>query len=113
MHARMTIGTIVLLVALVVTLYDVKLDFVFSLPGEIEQIDPAQEALFAQCYELRDEQLHNTAFGTIDNPDVQKEFINTTRDQAMSECRGEYPQQWINVRQPFVLKLLDLQPRYW
>ena len=113
MHARMTIGTIVLLVALVITLYDVKLDFVFSLPGEIEQIDPAQEAFYARCYELRDEQIHDTAFGTIDNPDVQKEFINTHRAQAESECRKEYPERWITVRQPFALKLLDLQPRYW
>lgn len=113
MHARMTIGTIIFLAALVITLYDVEPEFVFSLPGEIEQIAPAQETLFAQCYEMRDEQLHNTAFGKIDNPDVQKEFINISRAEAKSECRDEYPQQWITIRQPFVLKLLDLQPRYW
>jgi len=109
----MSIGTIVLLVALVITLYDVKLNFVFSLPGEIEQMDPAKEALYAQCYKLRDKQIHDAAFGTIDNPDVQKEFINTSRAQAESKCRKEYPGQWITVRQPFALKLLDLQPRYW
>jgi hypothetical protein len=112
-HARMTIGTIVLLVAIVITLYDVKPDFVFSLPGEIEQIDPAQEVLFAQCYELRDEQIHDLAFGTIDNPDVQKEFINTSRGRATSECRNKYPREWVTIRQPFRLKLFDMHPRYW
>jgi hypothetical protein len=112
-HARMAIGTIILPVALVTTLYDVKLNFVFSLPGEVEQIDLAQEALYTRCYKRRDEEIHDTAFGTIDNPDVQKEFINTSRAQAASACRDEYPQQWQTVRQPFALKLLDLQPRYW
>ena len=113
MHARMTIGSIALLVALVITLYDVRPDFVFSLPGENEHIDPAREALFAQCYELRDEQLHDTAFGTIDNPDVQKEFINTSRERAASDCRNEFPQEWVTIRQPFRLKLIDMHPRYW
>jgi hypothetical protein len=102
-----------LLVALVIALYDVKLDFVFSMPGEIEQIDPAQEALYAQCYELRDEQIHDRAFGTIDNPDVQKEFINVSRARATIECRNEFPREWVTIQQPFRLNLFDMRPRYW
>jgi len=100
-------------IVLLVILYDVQLNFMISLPGEIEHIDAEQEALYSRCYEVRDQQLHDTAFGTIDNPDVQKEFINTSRARAASECREEHPQQLVVVRQPFRLNLFDLQPRYW
>ena len=113
MHAKKTIGIIVVAIALVVAFYEVQLAFEFSLPGESEQNDFAQEALYKQCYESRDKQIHDTAFGTIDNPDVQKEFINTSRVLAASECRDEYPQQWITIRQPFRLNVIDLHPRYW
>lgn len=112
-HARMAIGTIILLVALVIILYDVKLNFVFSLPGEVEQIDLAEEALYTRCYKRRDEEIHDTAFGTIDNPDVQKEFINASRAGAASECRDKYPQQWVTVQQEFHLNIIDLRARYW
>ncbi|RLA36802.1 MAG: hypothetical protein DRR15_03815 [Gammaproteobacteria bacterium] len=110
---KRTFGIIAVAIALTITLYDVQLDPDFSLPGEIEQTDAAQEALYMQCYELRDEQIHDTAFATIDNPDVQKEFINTSRARAASECRDEYPQQLVTVRRPFRLNLVDLHARYW
>jgi len=112
-YMRKTIGITAVAIALVITFYDVQPNFVFSLPGETEEIDSEQEALYSRCYEIRDEQLHAATFATIDNPDVQKEFINTKRAQAASDCRDEYPQQWITVRQPISLQLLDLQPRYW
>ena len=98
---------------LVIALYDVQFNFVFSLPGEIEQTDLLQDALYKQCYELRDKQIHDTAFGTIDNPDVQKEFINTSRADAASECRDKYPQLWITVWQEFHMNIVDLRARYW
>jgi hypothetical protein len=112
-HAKKTFRIIAIAVVLVIALYDVRFNFVLSLPHEIEQVDSAQDALFAQCYELRDKQLHDTAFGTIDNPDVQKEFINTGRALAASECRDEYPQQWVTVLQPLRLNIIDLRARYW
>ena len=92
--------------------FDMKY-YATDLPGKIEQIDSAQEALYKQCYASRDEQLHDTAFATIDNPDVQKEFINTSRAIAASECRDQYPQQRVTNQQPFRFNLLNLQPRYW
>jgi len=98
---------------MVIALYDVQINFVFSLPGEIEQLDSAQEALYMQCFESRDKQIHDTAFGTIDNPDVQKEFINTSRADAVSECRDKYPQQWVTISQAFHLNIIDLRARYW
>ena len=100
-------------IAIVLALYDLRLNFVFLLPDEVEQPDPAQEALYAECYQARDNLIHDTAFTTIDNPDVQKEFINTSRARAARECRDEYPQQLVTVRQPFRLNILDLHPRYW
>jgi hypothetical protein len=112
-HAKKTFGIIAVAIALTITLYDVQLDPEFSLPGDIEQMDFAQEALYIQCYESRDEKLHDTAFATIDNPDVQKEFINTNRAIAASECRDEYPQQLVIVRQQFRLNLIELHARYW
>jgi len=112
-HAKKTFGIIAVAIALTFILYNVQLDPDFSLPGEFEQTDAAQEALYMQCYELHDEQIHDTAFATIDNPDVQKEFINTSRARAASECRDEYPQQSVTVRQPFHFNFIDLRARYW
>ena len=113
MRAKKTLGIIAVAIGLTFILYDVQLDPAFSLPGEIEQTDAAQEALYIQCYESRDEQIHDTAFATIDNPDVQKEFINTSRARAASECKDEYPQQLVTIRRPFRLNLIELHPRYW
>lgn len=113
MRAKKTLGIFAIAIALTFIIYDVQLDPDFSLPGEFEQTDAAQEALYMQCYALRDEQIHDTAFTTIDNPDVQKEFINTSRARAASECRDAYPQQLVTVRQPFRLNLIELHARYW
>lgn len=113
MRAKTFVGLIVVSIALLFLLYEVQPDFVFSLPGETEQIDATQEALYAQCYGLRDKQLHDIAFATIDNPDVQKEFINTSRARATDECREKFPQHLVTVRQPLVVKILAIKPRYW
>ena len=113
MHKKKTLGVFVIVTVLVIALYDVRINIAFSLPGEIEQPDSAQETLYMQCFDSRDKQIHDTAFGTIDNPDVQKEFINTSRARAASECRDKYPQQSITVRQDFHLNIIDLRARYW
>ena len=113
MHAKTTLGIIAVAIAVVITLYEMQLNFVLSLPVEIEQRDSAQEALYTQCYESQDKQIHYTAFATIDNPDVQKEFINTSRVLAASECRNDYPLLWITIRQPFRFNFIDLRARYW
>ena len=113
MHRKKTLGMFAVVTVLVFALYDVQIKFAFSLPGEIEQLDSARETLYRQCFESRDKQIHDTAFGTIDNPDVQKEFINTSRADAANECRDKYPQQRITVPQEFHLNIIDLHARYW
>jgi len=112
-NAKMTAWMITIAIALVFVLYDVRFNFVFSLPGKATQVDSAQESLYAVCYETRDRQIHKTAFGTIDNPDVQKEFINTGRARAVRECRNDYPPRVVSVSQPFRMNFIDLHARYW
>jgi hypothetical protein len=94
-------------------LFDVSVDAQFSLPGEEKQPDLEREAQFAACYEKQDAEIHRTAFGTIDNPDVQKEFINTNRERANANCRRSFPATETIVTTPLRMKLLDFEPRYW
>jgi hypothetical protein len=98
-------------VALLV-LFEIRFRFEFSMPGESSQLDAAQEARYAACYAERDEEIHDVAFGTIDNPDVQKLYILNNRKQAATECRQRFPEQWITVEQPFRFNLIDFRFRY-
>lgn len=113
MSGKRTLWLIVAVIVAVVALFDISVNLQFSLPGESEEEDVRQEARFEACYEERDAEIHHTAFGTIDNPDVQKEFINTNRAIATADCRKLYPLQKITVTTPFRLNLLDFDPRYW
>ena len=94
-------------------LYEVTLDPQFALPMSSEKPDAEQEARYLDCYEKRDTEIHRAAFGSIDNPDVQKEFINTNRAQAAAACRTEYPVRSETVSTPFRFNLIDLSPRFW
>ncbi len=47
-----------------------------------EVADPAAEARYAACWQEKDDEIHDTAFGMIDNPDVQKEFITSNRARS-------------------------------
>ena len=96
----------------VFALFDVRFNFEFSLPATSNQPDPAQEARFDACYADRDKEIHDVAFGTIDNPDVQKLFIINNRKQAAVECRLQFPEQLTVVKKPFRFNILDLQFRY-
>ncbi len=97
----------------VLALYEV--DFVFDFSGSSESriADPEVEAAYAACYAARDDEIHATAFGTIDNPDVQKEFITSSRARAAAECRALHPQSMITVEEPARFDLVDLAPRFW
>lgn len=106
----MLVGAIVVVVVL---LFDVTIAFEFALPAEQTVADLAQEEHYAACYAAQDEEIHKTAFGTIDNPDVQKEFITSNRTAAARECRAQFPEQVITESTPFRFNLIDLQPRYW
>ena len=97
---------------LFLALFDVELAPEFALPGTAEVPDPAREARFAACFERRDEAIHERAFATIDNPDVQKEYIAMHRDDARHACRAEYPERTIVVETPLRFTLLDLRYRF-
>ncbi len=93
-------------------LFEVRINFEFSLPGGSEQPDPDQEARFATCYADRDDEIHDVAFGTIDNPDVQKLYILNNREAASTECRLLFPEQRIEVDDPFRFNFIDLRFRF-
>lgn len=93
-------------------LFEVRINFEFSLPGESRELDVEQEARYAACYAERDREIHDVAFGTIDNPDVQKLYIRNNRDKAASECRKQFPEQVTIVDEPFRFNVIDLRFRY-
>lgn len=100
-------------IALIVAFFEVSLNFEFQLAGESRQPDTEQEARYMACYAERDVEIHRIAFGTIDNPDVQKEYITANRGRASSECRAAFPQRNVTIATPFCVNLLDFTPRFW
>ncbi|MDZ7767986.1 MAG: hypothetical protein U5K38_02380 [Woeseiaceae bacterium] len=97
---------------LVPVFFKISINPVFELPINVQVPDPEQEARFEACYAERDRRIHQQAFDTIDNPDVQREFISMHRDRARVECRQRYPRRAMMVRRPFRINLFDLQPRF-
>jgi hypothetical protein len=110
-------GKLILILALasvlLFVLYEVNFIFDIVLPAETESPDPEVEMAFTSCYQLKDDQIHATAFGTIDNPDVQKEFISSSQARAAAECRAAHPERILIIEQPGRLNLVDLTPRFW
>ena len=111
--AKKIAGYAVILTVAVFALFDVSVNFKFSMPHEKEQADAEQEARYQACYDERDAIIHRIAFGTIDNPDVQKEFIFSSRARAATECRTENPQQMVKVSKPFRFNVFDFSARLW
>jgi len=103
--------TILAVIAMPV-LFDITVDPVFRLPRDVQQPDPGQEARFESCMQARDREIHHRAFDTIDNPDVQKEYISSRRERAAEDCRAEFPRQMITVHEPLQFNLVDVEPRF-
>lgn len=97
---------------LLLVLFDVTVDLQFSTPREVEIVDVAQEAQYHACVDERDAEIHRIAFGTIDNPDVQREYLSTHKDKAKAACRLEYPEQMTTEMQSFQFKLLKFEYRF-
>jgi len=112
MNRKTAVWTLVAALAVLFAFFDVSFDPRFSAGGEQRELDPAEEARYAACYEARDKAIHREAFGTIDNPDVQKLFITNQRAAAAAACREEFPEQWITVDEPLQFNLFDLRFRY-
>ena len=110
-------GSVISVVAAVVlaifVLYDVRFIFEFEASGERQVADPDVEAAYRACYQSLDDEIHGIAFGTIDNPDVQKEYISANQAIAARECREQHPQVMLTEQTPFSFDLLELEPRFW
>ena len=106
-------SVLVAAIVIVVVLYDVDFVLEIDLSGERTMPDPEVEAAYQRCYESRDDQIHDLAFGTIDNPDVQREFISSNRARATTECRAEHPETMVTVTKPRRFRLFELTPRFW
>lgn len=94
------------------SLFEVDFNVEFAPSGEKRVPDPEQAARYTACYEARDNEIHATAFDTIDNPDVQKLYIANNRAQAAAECRLKFPEKWIMVAEPMHFNLIDLRFRF-
>lgn len=112
MNRKKTLWAAVVALIVFFTLFEVSINFEFSLAGEGREADAEQEARYRACFAERDKQIHDVAFGTIDNPDVQKLYIANNRDLAVAQCREEFPEQWIDVDKPFRFKIIDLRFRF-
>ena len=114
---RVAIGKAIsiLVFALVVVFILFEVNFVLDLGGsqDIEVPDPEVEAAYDACYREKDDEIHATAFGTIDNPDVQREFITSSRARAAADCRQRYPESTITVETTSPFNLVDVEPRFW
>jgi len=95
-----------------IVLFQISVNVEFSLPGEKRELDPVQEARYTACYAERDREIHARAFGTIDNPDVQKLYISNNRAEAVAECRRQVPEHWITTAEPMRFNLIDLRFRF-
>lgn len=100
------------LTGLFLLLFDVTPRFEFALPREVAEPDPAREAEFDACFAARDDAIHEEAFGTIDNPDVQREFISMRREEAERDCRERFPARTVMVSEPFRFNLVDVRFRF-
>lgn len=112
MYWKKTVWIGVAAVVALLVLIEIRFRFEFSMPGASNQIDAAQEARYAACYAQRDNEIHDVAFRTIDNPDVQKLYIWNNRQRAATECRQHFPEQWKVIEEPFRFNLLDFKSRY-
>lgn len=99
-------------IALLFLLFDVSIAPRWQLPGEVSLPDAGQEQRYSGCFDEADHRIHETAFGTIDNPDVQREFIATQRDKARAACRRQFPERFTTESLPFDFNLIDLDFRY-
>lgn len=110
MRAR-HVAALLAMALLLPAFFKISVNPVFELPADVQVPDPEQQARYEACFAERDRQIHKQAFDTIDNPDVQREFISMQRDRARTDCREHYPEAMITIRKPFRFNILDFEPR--
>jgi hypothetical protein len=113
LSGRTAISLVIIFAIIVLTLYEVSFDVRFEFARQEQRPDPAVEAEYARCFEQKDKDMHSVAFGTIDNPDVQKEFIIANREIIRRECRQRFSEKLITVTLSSCFNLVDLRARFW
>lgn len=99
-------------IGLFLLLFEVSVNPEFALPTDVNVPDPAQEQLYEYCFAVADADIHEQAFGTIDNPDVQREFISMHREDAHASCRQRFPEQLVPLHRGLRVNLIDLRYRF-
>jgi hypothetical protein len=109
---KKVIGLALMAVIVLAICYDVTFTFDVSLARQVQSPDPVIAAKYLRCYETADETMHGFVFATVDNPDVQKEMISTSRERIARECRQQIPEQLITLQEPARFNVMDLNPRF-
>ncbi len=112
MTKKTAVISVTALLIVILILFDIDIEPKFSLPRDVETLDLEQETRFQSCVDERDRFIHAETFGTIDNPDVQREILATEKDKAVRECRGFYPEYRVTSSEPFHFNIIDLKFRY-
>ena len=112
MPTKMTAWIIGVALVVFLVLFEVQLDFEFSPERETMVADAGQEERFAGCVEERDRDIHRKTFGSIDNPDVQREVLASEKQKAVAACRELFPQILVPESQPLRFNLVDVKFRY-
>lgn len=104
-----------ILMALIVvfSFYEVTVNLDIASARTVQLPDPEVEAEYLRCYQEQDEAMHRSVFGTVDNPDVQREMISTNRERIVDECRQKFAEQLITLQVPSRFNLVNLKPRFW
>jgi len=113
MKSSKSVWFAVLLIVAIFIFFDVSFPLELASSYEAQVPDSSVEAEYERCYLERDREMHQVAFGTIDNPDVQREFISTNRERIARECRELIPERLVTVREPARFNVVDLKPRFW
>ncbi len=82
------------------------------MPRDVEMPDADQEYRFEGCVDEMDRLIHSKTFGSIDNPDVQREILLTEKERAIRECRVLFPEKRVTITEPFHFNVIDLKYRY-
>ncbi len=96
MKMKVVIGVLIVIAVVLLVVFKSPFDFDGSQLTEVQVPDPAIEARYEACYAEKDHEIHSRAFATIDNPDVQREYITANRAIAREECRAEFPRTLIS-----------------
>jgi hypothetical protein len=113
LRVKTVVTAIVFAGIILLALFDVTFVLDFGGVRMVEVPDQAVEVQYENCFREKDEALHANAFGTIDNPDVQREVISAGRQRISRECRNEYPPRLIEIEQQLEFNLIDLESRFW